>query len=103
MVTAWVRSFAPSLESMLEMWFFTVSPDGEPVRDLLIGIACANQTKHIYFARTQMIVGSVVSQHRRNLGWYSLAPGMDGSNSLQQFCADIPFQQVPPCTRLDRV
>jgi hypothetical protein len=34
--------------------------DAELVRDLLIGIACANQTKHINFARCQPVVGSVV-------------------------------------------
>src|ERR1019366_115262 len=75
--------------------------DAELVGDLLIGIAC-NQTKHINFARTQLIVGSVVSQLRRNVGWYSLAPGVDRADSLQQFRADISFQQVTPRTRLDR-
>ena len=68
--------------------------DRELVGDLLIGIAFANQTKHINFARTQLIVGSVVGEFRRNFGRYSLAPGMDGADRLQQLCADVSFQQV---------
>ena len=68
--------------------------DRELVGDLLIGIAVANQTKHINFARTQLIVGSVVGQFRRNFGWNSLAPGMDRADRLQQLGADVSFQQV---------
>ena len=102
-MTACARSLAPNLESMFEMWFFDSGfSDAELVGDLLIGIACANQTKHLNFARTQLIVGSVLSQLRRNLGRNSLAPGMNRADCLQQFCADVSFQQVTPRTRLDR-
>jgi hypothetical protein len=47
-----------------------------------ICIACANQMKHINFARAQLIVGSVVGQFRRNFGRYSLASGMNRADCL---------------------
>lgn len=46
--------------------------DGELVGDLLVVIASSNQTKHINLARAQLILGSVLSQLRRDFGRYSL-------------------------------
>ena len=55
--------------------------DAKLVRNLLVGIACANQTKHINFARGQLVIGSVFRQCLRNLGRYSLPFNSSERNS----------------------
>jgi len=44
----------------------------------------------------------MVSLLRRNFGLDSLASGMDRADCLEQFFADISFQQLTPRDRLDR-
>src|ERR1700758_2777311 len=75
--------------------------DGELVGDLLVTIASSNQTKHINFARAQLIFGSVLGQLRRDFGRYSLVSGMDAPDSVQQFSAHVSLQEVSPSTCLD--
>lgn len=43
-------------------------PNRQLVGDLLIAAASSNQTKHVNFARAQLIVRSMLSQLRRNFG-----------------------------------
>ena len=47
--------------------------DAELVRNLFIGVACADETKHVDFAGTQLVVASVFGQLRRNFGRNSLS------------------------------
>src|SRR6202162_6150498 len=75
--------------------------DRELVGDLLVAIASSNQTKHINFARAQLIIGSVLSQLRRDFGRYSLVSGMDTPNRVQQFSAHVSLPDVSPSTRFD--
>ena len=66
MVTACARSFAPSLESMFEMWFLTVVSPIESLSAICL-LALPSPIKRITapFAPTQLIVGGVFSQLRR--------------------------------------
>jgi len=59
--------------------------DRELVRDLLIGIACTDQAKHIDFTRTQLIVGGVFGQLPGTFGRISLASSLNCADRFQQF------------------
>jgi hypothetical protein len=52
---------------------------------LLVGIACANQAKYVCFARTKLIVGSVLGQLLGNFGRNSLASSLNCADRFQQF------------------
>src|SRR5271165_4423308 len=75
--------------------------NGELVRNLLVGIARGDQAKHIYFARSQRIIRSVLSQLRRDFGRYSLVSGMDTPDRVQQFSVHVSLQDVPLSPRFD--
>src|SRR5208337_2867513 len=75
--------------------------NGELVRNLLIGITSGDQAQHINFARAQLILGSVLSQLRRDFGRYSLVSSMDTPDRVQQFSAYVSLQDVSPSTRFD--
>src|SRR5271166_1315511 len=75
--------------------------DGELVGDLLVAVASSNQTKHINLARAQLILGSVLSQLRRDFGRYSLVSGMVTPDRGQQFSVHVSLQDVSTSTRFD--
>src|SRR5208337_3633525 len=60
-----------------------------------------DQAQHINFARAQLILGSVLSQLRRDFGRYSLVSSMDTPDRVQQFSAYVSLQDVSPSTRFD--
>jgi hypothetical protein len=76
--------------------------DREPIGDLLVGVPGGNQTQYIDFALGQLIIRNVVSQVCRNLGGYSLLPGMDSTDRLQELSVHVSLQYVTPGTGFKR-
>jgi hypothetical protein len=83
MLTACARSLALSLERMFEMWFLTVVSPIESLSAICLLELPVPIKRSTSISRTQLIVGSVVSQLLRDLGWYSLAAGIHGADRLQ--------------------
>ena len=76
-------------------------PNGKLIGDFLISIAGANQANHINFARTQLIVGSMLGQLGRNIGRNSFVSGVDTPDRVQQFSVYVSLHYVPASTRFD--
>ena len=67
----------------------------ELICDLLVGIACGNQSQHSDFRRRQCVVGSMLSDFIRRFGRKRLFPGMNRPDSFDQLLVERGFQEVP--------
>src|SRR5580658_6444187 len=91
MVTAWARSWTPSLVNMLFMWPFTVSS----VMESLAAISL------FAFPRGQGFIGGVLGEFRGHLGRDPLSAGMYQTDDLHQVFAHQTFEQVGSSAGLD--
>src|SRR5258707_15666485 len=91
-VTAWVRSLAPSLARMFLMWPFTVSSVMESCA--AISLLAFPPEISLDFPYRQGIISGMLGEFRRHLGHHAFLPRMNETDGLQEFFPQQTLEQV---------
>ena len=83
-VTAWVRSLAPSLARMFLTWLLTVTSVSDSCAPIsLLALPAATKRRTSISRGVSESVGRVFRNFGRSLGGQALLAGMDGPNRFQ--------------------
>ena len=95
MVTACVRSFAPSLERIERIWFFTVSSLIESVFATILFEQPSATHRRTSISRVESVSSKAVrGDFKRYLRWNVLAATMNGPDRVEQIIAKRALEQI---------